>query len=67
MIRDPFYREIVARLNDSDNRLDPELFERCAADLLRGLYPGLVPVRGGTDAGMDGAVADGGGLPFPLV
>lgn len=67
MIRDPFYRAIVARLNDRDNRIDPETFERCAADLLRSIYPGLVPVRGGSDAGMDGAVADGNEPPLPLI
>ena len=64
MIRDPFYRDIIARLNE---RLDPELFEQCAADLLREVYPGLAPIRGGADSGMDGAIADGEGEPFPLV
>jgi hypothetical protein len=64
MIRDPFYRDIIARLNE---RLDPELFEQCAADLLREIYPGLVPIRGGADSGMDGAIADGEDEPFPLV
>src|SRR4051795_5417272 len=58
VIRDPFYREIVERLG---GRIDPELFERCAGDLLRDEWPTLVPVRGGTDAGMDSAVADGEG------
>ena len=64
MIRDPLYRDIITRLNE---RLDPELFEQCAADLLREIYPGLVPIRGGADSGMDGAIADGEGEPFPLV
>ena len=64
MIRDPFYRQIITRL---EGPLDPELFERCAADLLRVVYPTLVPIRGGADAGMDGAIADGEGEPFPLV
>jgi len=64
MIRDPFYRQIIDGLNQ---RLDPELFERCAAALLRHIYPGLVPVRGGDDAGMDGAIADGDGMPIPLI
>lgn len=64
MIRDPFYRDIEEGLGGT---LSPELFERCAASLLREIYPGLVPVRGGGDAGMDGAVADGVGPPFPLV
>jgi hypothetical protein len=64
MIRDPFYRDIEERLS---GRLDPDLFERCAADLLRQIHPTLVPIRGGSDAGMDGAIADEGGLPMPLV
>lgn len=64
MTRDPLYRDIV---NALDARLDAELFERCAADLLRAIYPGLVPVRGGTDAGMDGAIADISLPPLPLV
>jgi hypothetical protein len=62
MTRDPFYPQILAGLR---GRLDPELFERCAADLLRTIYPTLVPLRGGNDAGMNGACADGQGLPFP--
>ena len=64
MIRDPFYKDIIQGLNGS---LDPELFEQCASDLLRNIYPGLVPIRGGSDAGMDGAISDGGGVAFPLV
>ena len=64
MIRDPFYRQISERLSSD---LDPELFEQCAADLLREVYPSLVPIKGGTDSGMDGAIADGEGEPFPLV
>jgi hypothetical protein len=64
MNRDPFYREIIARL---DGTLDPELFEQCAADLLRNVWPGLTPIRGGTDAGMDGAIPDGRGESFPLI
>ena len=44
------------------------MFERCAVDLLREVYPGLVPIRGGDDGGMDGAIADSrGGVPMPLV
>src|SRR5262245_36556697 len=64
MIRDPFYQDIIRGLS---GRIDPELFERCAAALLRPIYPTLVPIRGGTDAGMDGAIADEKCLPFPLV
>ena len=47
--------------------LDPEAFERSAADLLRDVFPGLAPIRGGCDAGMDGAIADQRGPAFPLV
>lgn len=64
MIRDPFYCQIIERLN---KRLDPELFEQCASDLLRAVYPTLVPIRGGSDSGMDGAIADLDGPPLPLV
>jgi hypothetical protein len=64
MIRDPFYRDIERRLGEE---LDPELFERCAADLLRTVYPTLVPIRGGDDGGMDDAIARKGSLPFPLI
>ena len=64
MIRDPFYRDIINRLQ---GQLDPELFEQCAADLLRRIYPTLVPIRGGRDAGMDGAIADAEGVAYPLI
>lgn len=64
MIRDSFYNQIIEKLNGT---LDPELFEQCATDILRKHHPTLVPIRGGSDAGMDGAVADGQGLAFPLV
>ncbi len=60
MLKDPLYRAIEAGLQEP---LDPELFERCAADLLRSSYPGLVPVRGGGDAGMDGAIGEPGAAP----
>ena len=64
MKRDPFYQQIIECLR---GELDSEIFERCAQDVLRSSYPSLVPVRGGTDAGMDGAIADGEGNAFPLV
>lgn len=63
MKKDPFYRKIVAGL---EGTLDPDTFEHCAADLIRSEWK-VVPVRGGQDAGMDGAVADGLGDPYPLV
>lgn len=64
MRQDPFYNQIIEQL---ERRLDPDVFESCAADLLREVYPTLVPISGGGDAGMDGAIADGEGEPFPLV
>lgn len=64
MIRDPFYKDIVKQLN---GKLDPELFQQCATDILRNIYVGLVPIQGGSDAGMDGAISDAKGEAFPLV
>ena len=64
MIRDPYYRAIIQGL---DGKIDPDVFEKCAADILRDVYPGLVPIPGGQDAGMDGAIADGRGEAFPLI
>jgi hypothetical protein len=64
MLRDPFYQQIDQAL---DGPLDPQLFERCMGEILRSDYPWIVPVSGGTDSGMDGAIADGEGEPFPLV
>lgn len=64
MTKDPYYRKILEGL---DGPLDRDLFEACAVDLLRDVYPGLVPVRGGGDYGQDGAIADGEGPPFPLI
>ncbi len=64
MIRDPLYRKIEERLRE---KLDPHLFERCAVELLRDAYPGLAPVTGGGDAGMDGAIPNAVGEPLPLI
>lgn len=65
MVRDPLYREIKRRLQEGPN---PDDFERCAVDLLRAVYPGLVPIPGGDDGGMDGALSNTrGGPPIPLV
>ena len=64
MPRDRFYGQIIQGLQGT---LDSGLFEQCASDLLRSIYPSLVPIRGGGDAGMDGALADGEGEPFPLI
>lgn len=65
MIRDPFYRDIIEGLGGT---LDPELFERCATDLLQlHVYPTLFPIRGGADAGRDAGIADGEGPGYPVV
>lgn len=64
MLRDRFYQQIVDAL---ERELDRESFERCVVDLLREVFPGLAPVVGGADAGMDGAIPDGENAPFPLV
>lgn len=64
MKRDPFYQQIIAALKKP---LDPDLFEECCSDILRVEFPTLVPIRGGSDIGMDGAIADGQGPPFPLI
>lgn len=61
---DRFYRQILDALEE---RLDPELFEACVCDLLRDAFPGLAPIRGGADAGMDGAVPDAEAEAFPLI
>lgn len=63
-VNDPFYQDILDRL---DGDLDPQVFEDCMGDLLAADFPGLVPVRGGNDAGMDGAIPDGEGKAFPLI
>ena len=64
MVRDPLYRSIEKGLNE---RLDPDLFERCAVELLRDVYPGIVPITGGGDGGMDGSISIWTGPPLPLI
>lgn len=61
---DPHHGAVLDALNRT---LDPDVFEACAAALLRHDFPTLVPVRGGADDGFDGAVADVAGEPFPLI
>ena len=61
---DQFFVQIKDGLSDP---LNGELFERCAADLLRANHPSLVPVCGGNDSGFDGAIADNEGEAFPLI
>ena len=65
MFQDPMYIKIIERLGEKQNR---DLFEECVVDLIRrNGFPGAVPIRGGSDAGMDGAVADGKDEPFPII
>ena len=64
MHRDPLFVQIRDGLS---RPLDWKLFEKCAADLLRAVYPTLVPVFGGSDSGFDGAIADNEGEAFPLI
>ena len=64
LARDAYHSAISAAL---DRQLDPNLFEACAADLLREIYPSLTPVRGGSDLGKDGIIAPANRRPFPLV
>jgi len=63
MTRDPLYQHILTALNGD---LDEDLFERCAADVLREAYPTLVPMTGGDDGGYDGAIGTSAG-PYPLL
>ena len=63
-MRDDFHRCIVDALQGP---LDAERFEDCACDLLRSAHPTLASMKGGSDSGMDGAIADGFGEPFPMV
>ena len=64
MVWDPLYASIEKGLGE---RLDPDLFERCAVELLREVYPGIVPVTGGDDGGMDGSISIGTRSPLPLI
>jgi len=64
VIRDPFHKSIIETLN---RRLDPDVFEAGAVDLLRKDWPVLVPVSGGGDGEFDGAIARPDSEPFPLI
>jgi len=61
---DQFYDAIKEALKKP---LDPDLFELCVCDLLQKDFPGIVPIQGGKDAGMDGAIPDAKGEPYPLI
>ncbi|WP_311425486.1 hypothetical protein [Jatrophihabitans lederbergiae] len=51
---------IDQRLSDLRARINPHDFEECATSLLSPIHPGLVPITGGTDFGLDAEItADG--------
>ena len=57
-----------AILDGLEGKLDPHVFELCAAELLQRDWPRLVWISGGRDDGFDGAVADErANEPFPLI
>ena len=61
-----FDRQILDALaGDLDGK--GTLFEECVCDLLRDDFPGLFPIRGGSDGGMDGGIPDGQGEAYPLI
>src|SRR5690349_9534284 len=67
MNHDPLYRQIVNALDEL--HIDPNQFEACAADLINQSTTefSVAAVPGGGDGGMDGAMADGEGDPYPLI
>lgn len=64
-MRDPLYKRILEGL--ANQELDWKSFESCMCYLLRDDLPGLVPVGGSGDFGMDGEIADGEAEPYPLI
>lgn len=61
---DPLFRAIAEALSGP---VDDKLFESCAVDLLQPIWPGLAPVRGGSDSGFDGAIPIAHAAPAPLI
>lgn len=58
---------IEDRLDNPRYRLQPSDFEDCAAALIGRDYPGLVPVTGGTDHGLDAELVDPNGQVLGLI
>lgn len=54
---------ITAALDNSHVKINPDIFEACATDLLQDRYPNLVPVRGGSDSGRDADSLEAEGVP----
>lgn len=49
---------IDQRLSDTRVRINPHDFEDCATSLLSPIYPGLVPITGGSDFGLDAEITE---------
>ncbi|TFE78032.1 hypothetical protein [Micrococcus aloeverae] len=47
---------IDQRLSDTRARINPHDFEDCATSLLSPIHPGLVPITGGSDFGLDAEI-----------
>lgn len=58
---------IDQRLNDTRYRVQQTNFENCAAALVAREYPGLVPVTGGTDHGLDAELVKPNGQVLGLI
>jgi hypothetical protein len=58
---------IDRRLADTRVRIDPNEFEDCATSMLTAMYPGLVPIVGGTDYGIDAEITSLEGRPTGLI
>ena len=62
--KDPHHTAILEGLN---RHIDSDVFELCATDLLKPIFPGIAPISGGSDMGFDGAIPTQTGEPFPLI
>lgn len=49
---------IDQRLSDTRARINPHDFEDCATSLLSPIHPGLVPITGGSDFGLDAEITE---------
>lgn len=49
---------IDQRLSDTRARISPDDFEDCATSLLSPIHPGLVPITGGSDFGIDAEITE---------
>ncbi|SMC38987.1 hypothetical protein [Janibacter indicus] len=58
---------IQSRLDDDGHRLQSGDFEDCATELIGRLYPGLAPIPGGTDHGLDAELVRPNGHVLGLV